>query len=377
MKIEFLNISKTFNKQTNAVNNLNMKIEDGEFVCLLGPSGCGKSTTMLMLAGIYKPSAGTIYFDNQPVNDVEPKDRQIGMVFQSYALYPHMTVLENIEFPLKQMKVPKRERSERAKEAAELVHLGQFLNRRPSELSGGQQQRVALARAIVKKPRLLLLDEPLSNLDARLKIEMREEIRRLQKELGITTVMVTHDQEEAMTMADRVAVMKEGRLVQYSTPMQLYNNPQSHFVAHFIGTPPMNILEGKLLGSDGQYRVQFEDRIIDFDADLAKLKMKDFQSDIYLGIRPHDLQLSENGDISFKGVVNLIEPLGHSTLVSIQVGNALVRCFAEPSFKSAPNTSVQLSARLGSIHLFDKASGQSLKYNDVIESHAETLSLWG
>src|ERR1700730_18678362 len=170
MKIELKHISKVFNKESNAVNDLNMQIEDGEFVCLLGPSGCGKSTTMLMLAGIYKPSDGEIYFDDQLVNDLEPKDRHIGMVFQSYALYPHMTVLENIEFPLKQLKVAKSERSKRAKEAAKLVHLEQFLNRKPSELSGGQQQRVALARAIVKKPRLLLLDEALSNLEARLKI---------------------------------------------------------------------------------------------------------------------------------------------------------------------------------------------------------------
>ncbi|MCG5026926.1 ABC transporter ATP-binding protein, partial [Anoxybacillus flavithermus] len=191
MKIELRNICKSFNKKTNTINNMNLTINDGEFVALLGPSGCGKSTTMLMIAGIYKPDRGEIYFDGQIVNDLEPKDRNIGMVFQSYALYPHMTVLDNIAFPLKQQKVPKEERIERAKRAAEMVQLEHLLGRKPSELSGGQQQRVALARAIVKRPKVLLLDEPMSNLDARLKIEMREEISRIQKELGITTILVT------------------------------------------------------------------------------------------------------------------------------------------------------------------------------------------
>jgi inositol-phosphate transport system ATP-binding protein len=330
---------------------------------------------MLMLAGIYKPSGGTIYFDNRPVNDIEPKDRQIGMVFQSYALYPHMTVLENIEFPLKQMKVSKTERSARAREAADLVHLGKFLNRKPSELSGGQQQRVALARAIVKKPRLLLLDEPLSNLDSRLKIEMREEIRRLQKELGITTVMVTHDQEEAMTMADRIAVMKEGRLIQYSTPNELYNHPHNHFVAHFIGTPPMNFLEGGLMMVDGQYRVQFEDKIIDLKAELPKFKLKESQKNVYLGIRPHDLSLMESGDVTLKGVVKHVEPLGYSTLVSVQVGNSLVRCFAQPKYKVGQGSTVELSAKIESIHLFDKASGQNLKQNVSVPEHTEQISM--
>jgi ABC-type sugar transport system ATPase subunit len=368
MRIELRNVRKTFNKQTNAVNDLNLRIEDGEFVCLLGPSGCGKSTTMLMLAGIYKPSGGTIYFDDQPVNDVEPKDRQIGMVFQSYALYPHMTVLENIEFPLKQMKIPKVERRVRAKEAAELVHLGRFLDRKPSELSGGQQQRVALARALVKKPRLLLLDEPLSNLDARLKIEMREEIRRLQKELGITTVMVTHDQEEAMTMADRVAVMKDGQLVQYSAPMELYNNPQNHFVAHFIGTPPMNFLEGKLIREEGLLRFQFDGQSICLKT--GKFHLQESQQDVFLGIRPHDVSLGEKGDIVFEGVVKLVEHLGHSTLIGVQTGNFLIRLFAQSGYKVELGTVVQLSASLESVHLFEKVSGKTLKPGITAPEHA-------
>jgi ABC-type sugar transport system ATPase subunit len=340
MKIELRNISKSFHKGSHVIENLHLKIEEGEMIALLGPSGCGKSTTMLMIAGIYKPTRGTILFDDQPVNDVEPKDRNIGMVFQSYALYPHMTVLENITFPLKQMKVPKEERIRLAKEAAEMVHLGGLLDRKPSQLSGGQQQRVALARAIVKKPQVLLLDEPLSNLDARLKIEMREEIRRLQKELGITTVMVTHDQEEAMTMADRVAVMKDGQVIQYSTPMDLYTNPTNYFVAQFIGTPPMNFLEG---------------------IEAANLRIPQQNRDMYIGIRPHDLKLGNQGDLSFDAVVNLIEPLGHSTLVSAKAGNTLLRFMVEPNQKVMVGERIQLSASLDAIHLFDKTTGQSLK----------------
>lgn len=342
MKIELKQVSKSFNKQTNAVDDLNLTIEDGEFVALLGPSGCGKSTTMLMLAGIYQPTGGMIYFDGQPVNTVEPKDRNIGMVFQSYALYPHMTVLENIMFPLKQMKVAKAERIARAQEAAEKVQLGHLVTRKPSELSGGQQQRVALARAIVKKPRLLLLDEPMSNLDARMKLEMREEIRRLQKELGITTVMVTHDQEEAMTIADRVAVMKDGRLIQYSTPMNLYNHAENLFVAQFIGTPPMNFIEGNLIRNGETYHFTEQ------------------KQSSCIGIRPYDLKLGDKGNLLFHGVISLVEPLGHSSLVSVKIGDALVRLFAEPNVKTERDTPVVCSANMESIRVFDKASGQSL-----------------
>lgn len=342
MKIEMQHVMKSFNKQTNAVDDLNMTIEDGEFVALLGPSGCGKSTTMLMLAGIYQPTGGMIYFDNEPVNMVEPKDRNIGMVFQSYALYPHMTVLENIMFPLKQMKVAKAERIVRAKEAAEQVQLGHLLARKPSELSGGQQQRVALARAIVKKPRLLLLDEPLSNLDARMKIEMREEIRNLQKEIGITTVMVTHDQEEAMTIADRVAVMKDGRLIQFSSPMELYNHATNLFVAQFIGTPPMNFLEGNLIKNGDNYHF-----------------MEQKQTSC-IGIRPYDLKLGDSGNLVFNGMISLVEPLGHSSLVSLKIGDALVRLFAEPNYQAERGTPIVCSTDIKSIAVFDKSTGQSL-----------------
>ncbi|MEK5326157.1 ABC transporter ATP-binding protein [Aeribacillus sp. FSL M8-0254] len=355
MKIELKNICKSFNKKTNTIDNLSLTIEDGEFVALLGPSGCGKSTTMLMIAGIYKPDSGEIYFDGQLVNDLEPKDRNIGMVFQSYALYPHMTVLDNIAFPLKQQKVPKEERIKRAKQAAEMVQLGHLLDRKPSELSGGQQQRVALARAIVKKPKVLLLDEPMSNLDARLKIEMREEISRIQKQLGITTILVTHDQEEAMTMADRIAVMKEGKIIQYSTPMELYKHPKDYFVAQFIGTPPMNFLKGKL----SNRRLHLQNMTIELDREF--LHFHGGETDVNVGIRPHDLKLGNSGDIRFKGTVNMVEPIGHSQIVNVKIGNEQVRFFVEPNTRMEYGREIEISADISAIHLFDAATGRSLK----------------
>ncbi|MGG5252657.1 ABC transporter ATP-binding protein [Neobacillus sp. SM06] len=363
MRIQLKNISKSFNKAANTIENMNLTIEDGEFIALLGPSGCGKSTTMLMIAGIYKPNSGELYFGDQLVNDLEPKDRSIGMVFQSYALYPHMTVLDNISFPLKQQKVSKEMRYERAKQAAEMVQLGHLLDRQPSQLSGGQQQRVALARAIVKQPKVLLLDEPLSNLDARLKIEMREEIARIHRELGITTILVTHDQEEAMTMADRIAVMKEGQIIQYSTPMELYNQPKDYFVAQFIGTPPMNFLKGTLNGNV----LQLQNKSVVLDSTILN-KVAD-QLEVRVGIRPYDLKQGNEGDLSFKGVVNLIEPIGHSKIVNVSIGQEQVRFFAEPTTLLQMGQEIELSAKISSIHLFNTETGESLK----IESEEKEL----
>ncbi|NNU88885.1 MULTISPECIES: ABC transporter ATP-binding protein [unclassified Geobacillus] len=355
MKIELRNICKSFNKKTNTIDNMNLTINDGEFVALLGPSGCGKSTTMLMIAGIYKPDRGEIYFDGQIVNDLEPKDRNIGMVFQSYALYPHMTVLDNIAFPLKQQKVPKEERIKRAKRAAEMVQLEHLLGRKPSELSGGQQQRVALARAIVKRPKVLLLDEPMSNLDARLKIEMREEISRIQRELGITTILVTHDQEEAMTMADRIAVMKEGQIIQYDTPMELYYNPKNYFIAQFIGTPPMNFLKGKLLNN----QLHLPNSTVELDCEFWEFNRK--ETEVHVGIRPYDLKLGKNGNVYIKGTVSMVELVGHSKMISVKVGNEQVRFFAEPNISIEYGSVIEISTQTSSIHLFDAVTGRSLK----------------
>ena len=251
--IEFRRINKKFGDVT-VIPEMNLKIDDGEFVSLLGPSGCGKSTTLFMLAGIYLPTDGELLFDGARVNEVEARDRNVGIVFQSYALYPHMTVAKNIAFPLRFQKTPEAEISRRVKEAAEMVRVNELLERRPEQLSGGQQQRVALARALVKNPTLLLLDEPLSNLDATLRLAMRTEIKALQERLQVTTVLVTHDQVEATTMADRIVCMCDGNIEQIGTPDDLYRRPASKFVAGFVGSPPINVFEGAVAESVGRVR---------------------------------------------------------------------------------------------------------------------------
>ena len=240
MYIELKNINKSFG-DFQASKDVNFAIEKGKLVGLLGPSGCGKSTTLFMLAGLNDPTSGHIYFGGKDVTKVAPEDREIGLVFQNYALYPHMTVADNIMFPLINRKVPKAEARERAQEMAKLVQLDHLMDRKPKALSGGQQQRVAIARALVKKPEVLLLDEPLSNLDAKLRVETREEIRRIQQEVGITTIFVTHDQEEAMSISDRIAVMEKGVVQQFEVPQKMYLNPGNLFVAQFLGTPQINI----------------------------------------------------------------------------------------------------------------------------------------
>ena len=248
-RIELSGIRKEWGEVV-AVEGMDLVIENGEFVAVLGPSGCGKSTTLFMLAGIYAPSAGDMRFDGALVNEVESKDRNVGIVFQSYALYPHMNVRENITFPLRFKKVPETEARRRVDAIADLVQVHDLLDRRPAEMSGGQQQRVALARALVKEPQLLLLDEPLSNLDATLRLSMRTEIKRLQRRLGVTTILVTHDQVEATTMADRIVCMSQGRIEQVATPVELYTRPASLFVASFVGAPPINLVAAR--AADGE-----------------------------------------------------------------------------------------------------------------------------
>ena len=245
MKVTLKNVTKKFGS-TVAVNNFSATFPDGHLICLLGPSGCGKSTVLNILCGILDVTSGQVFFDNEDVTSLSPEQRNIGMVFQNYALYPHLTVLENIAFPLEVQKVNKKIRIEKAKEIAKLVHVESLLHRYPGELSGGQQQRVAIARALIKNPKLLLMDEPLSNLDARLRLEMREEIRRIQIETGVTTIFVTHDQDEAMSISDSIILMKDGNLAQEGLCNDLYNQPNSKFVADFLGNPPINVVEGYL-----------------------------------------------------------------------------------------------------------------------------------
>ena len=323
MKVRIDNVTKTFG-QTTAVSNFSAELEDGHLICLLGPSGCGKSTLLNMLCGIIPVSQGQIFFDDKDVTKLPPDQRNIGMVFQNYALYPHMTVAENIAFPLEIQKVKRDERKARVEEIAKLVHVDNLLRRYPSELSGGQQQRVAIARAMVKKPQLLLMDEPLSNLDARLRLEMREEIRRIQKETGVTTVFVTHDQEEAMSISDSILLMKDGVLIQNGLCQELYVNPNCLFVAEFLGNPPAN----KIIQEDKILAIRPEAFTLDPNGTEAEIQFisemgKDqivtmtYLGNIVRAILNLD-QLEEELEDSSKGIKTNISLLGQKIKVSVK-----------------------------------------------------------
>ncbi len=301
-RIELENVSKSWDGVV-AVDGLDLDIGEGEFVAVLGPSGCGKSTTLLMLAGIYTPTSGTLRFDGARVNEVESRDRNVGIVFQSYALYPHMTVRQNIMFPLRFKKLPTAEAHRLAEESAALVHVDDLLERKPSQISGGQQQRVALARALVKRPQLLLLDEPLSNLDATLRLSMRAEIKRLQRALGVTTSLVTHDHVEATSMADRIVCMREGRVEQVGTADDLYARPANLFVAGFIGAPAINLIEGEAGGGG----VSVGDVMLACEV-VA-------QGAVTVGVRPEHLAFAEGG---LAGRIAQVEPMGRETLYLVE-----------------------------------------------------------
>jgi len=361
MEVRLKNLSKHFGK-VKAVNNFNLEINDGEFVALLGPSGCGKTTTLLMIAGIYKPTTGDIYFGEKIVNEVLPKDRKIGMVFQSYALYPHMTVLDNIVFPLKLQKTSRDERERRANEVAELVQIEELLDRKPAQLSGGQQQRVALCRALVKKPDILLLDEPLSNLDAKLRTLMRAELKRLQKRLGITTIFVTHDQVEAMTMSDKIALLQLGELQQYSSSDELYNRPENLFVAGFIGSPPMNLIDVFLEQAEEQFLLKNEYITVDIPSKIGKLiQSRSQDNEIVLGIRPEDIKIDHKK--GKEAEVYVIEPMGMQVLVTAKLGNLQIKVLTAPPFIKKMGENVKLHFNTNKIHLFDKNTERSLLLN--------------
>lgn len=299
------NVTKKFGNVI-AVNNLNLEIKDGEFMVLLGPSGCGKSTTLRMIAGLETPTEGEIWIGDQLVNDIDPTKRNVAMVFQSYALYPHMTVFGNIEFPLRMAGVPKQERIKKVKEVAEFLGIADLLDRKPSELSGGQQQRVALARALVREPQVFLLDEPLSNLDAKIRTQMRFELKRLLSyELGITTVYVTHDQVEAMTMADRIAVMNKGILQQVGTSDEIFYKPRNTFVATFVGSPPMNLIEGSVVEKEGKTLFETEYFSLQLPNDVPKAEKA------ILGFRPQHVEVSLSPKDGYvKGNLLGVEKLG-------------------------------------------------------------------
>lgn len=320
MKIQLEALTKEY-KDVKAVKDLSMVIDEGSLVCLLGPSGCGKSTTLAMIAGLEKPTSGQIYFNGEKVKDLDSEYRDIGMVFQDYALYPHMTVMDNIAFPLKMMKLKKSDRVKRVNEVARILKLEELLNRKPSKLSGGQQQRVAIARAIVKKPKILLLDEPLSNLDARLRLELRDEIRNLQRKLQITTIFVTHDQEEALSISDKILLLKDGVLQQYSTPKDMYMAPNNKFVAGFLGNPPMNFLKGnydygKIFMAVGEELEEIFSENITVSEEFKRENVN--SSTCTLGIRPEDL-IPCNENEGIEGEITSVQTLGKEVYIRFQV----------------------------------------------------------
>ncbi len=342
-RIELAGIRKEWGEVV-AVEDMDLVIEDGEFVAVLGPSGCGKSTTLFMLAGIYAPSAGHMRFDGALVNEVESRDRNVGIVFQSYALYPHMNVRQNIAFPLRFKKVSDAQARRRVEAIADLVQVRDLLDRRPAEMSGGQQQRVALARALVKEPQLLLLDEPLSNLDATLRLTMRTEIKRLQRRLGVTTILVTHDQIEATTMADRIVCMSKGRIEQVATPAELYARPASLFVAGFVGAPPINLLPGSVE----------RDEVVVNELRLRRVG-EPVAGDVILGVRPEHIRLDGQG---LAGRVDQVEPMGRETLYLVETPMGGVRALeGGAGVRFAVGDPVRIGFRPEDSVLFDRESG--------------------
>ena len=360
------NVKKSFGKNE-ILKGIDLHIRDGEFMVLLGPSGCGKSTLLRIIAGLEKVTSGEVYIGDRVVNQLSPGERDIAMVFQNYALYPHLTVKENLEFGLKVRKVPKDEIERKVKEVSEMLGLTELLNRYPRELSGGQRQRVAMGRAIVRRPKVFLFDEPLSNLDPSLRATVRVELSKLHQELKTTMIYVTHDQIEAMTLADRIAVMNDGVLQQVGSPDTLYNNPKNLFVARFIGSPSMNFIKGDMVEEGGE--LYFRAKGIKLKLIKGRVKLKD-RREVILGVRPHDFELIEEGrqnENILKLSIEVIEPIGWEYLLHCSIeGESIV--VELPSalgrrFKINDNIEVYISPE--KIYLFDKKSGESILKSEV------------
>ena len=353
--VEFQRVEKRFGT-TKVIHGVSFDIQDGEFMVLVGPSGCGKSTLLRMLAGLEEISGGSIAIDGRTVNDVDSKDRDIAMVFQSYALYPHMNVRDNMGFSLRLRKAPRHELDERVAKAARILNLEPYLDRYPRELSGGQRQRVAMGRAIVRDPKVFLFDEPLSNLDAKLRVQMRSEIKALHQRLRTTTVYVTHDQIEAMTMADRIVVMHDGVIEQIGTPLELYDRPDNLFVAQFIGSPAMNIVQGTLRRTNGSAHVETADGV---RWPLGAGAGADGQPVTY-GVRPDHLELARNAERGVPGEIIVVEPTGSETELVVKIGDAQVVVEAHGRATVSPGDKVTFAVNPSNVHLFDQKSGQRL-----------------
>jgi multiple sugar transport system ATP-binding protein len=349
MDVRYDGVSKSFDA-TEALAPLDLHVPAGAFLALLGPSGCGKTTALRLLAGLETPSSGRLFIGSRDVTHAPPKSRDVAMVFQSYALYPHLKVFQNIAYPLRVRKVPQAEQARQVTEVAALLGLEELLERRPRQLSGGQRQRVALARAIIRHPRVFLMDEPLSNLDAQLRLQMRAEIKRLQRELDVTTLYVTHDQVEAMTMADLVAVMDRGRLQQLAAPAELYARPANLFVARFCGSPPMNALSGAVAGG----RFEHASGSVGLDA-------VEHRGGATLGFRPEHAELAgPDAAGTFGGEIYVVEPLGNETLVTVDLGGTLVNVRERADFTATIGSRCSVRPLPEHLHLFDEATGEAL-----------------
>ena len=349
-----------------AVQQFSLEIADKEFIVLVGPSGCGKSTTLRMIAGLEDITSGELWIGDKLMNDVEPKDRDIAMVFQNYALYPHMTVYENMAFSLKLKKVPKDEIDRKVRQAAEILDITQYLDRKPKALSGGQRQRVAIGRAIVRDPAVFLMDEPLSNLDAKLRIDMRAELQRLHKELGTTIIYVTHDQTEALTMSTKIAIFKEGVIIQVDHPLELYNNPVNLYVADFIGNPSINFADGKAeVGPDGMTVTSPLGKMVFPKKDLTDMLPKEKSFDAVLGIRPEQIAINttRQSPSDIEAHIYTSMPAGSETLVTVKVGGVSLVIKALGITHYNPDQVVYLSIDLNKINVFDKKSTKLIKYS--------------
>jgi multiple sugar transport system ATP-binding protein len=360
-KVILENIRKSFGA-VKAVDGVSLEIADREFLTLLGPSGCGKTTTLRLVAGLEELTEGNVYIGDKLVNDVAPKERNIAMVFQTYALYPHMNVFDNIAFPLKIRHMEKSEIQKRVKEAAETLEIGNLLKRKPKELSGGQRQRVALGRAIVRKPAVFLMDEPLSNLDAKLRVYMRAELKRLQKRLDTTLIYVTHDQVEAMTMSDRIAIMNEGRLQQVDNPTNIYFNPTKLWVAGFIGSPPMNFFDCTLVEKEGRGVLDVTEFQVPLSTEnLAAIRKSASTSDLVLGVRPEDMTVTKHSvPNGIQAKIYVTEPIGDSVIVDARIGRTLTKAKAPPSFEAKLDDTVYLTFDTQRMHVFDKKTGDTI-----------------
>jgi multiple sugar transport system ATP-binding protein len=360
--VTFDHVYKRFGEVT-AVDDLNLDIRDGEFMVLVGPSGCGKTTSLRMIAGLEEISDGTLKIGDKVVNDVAPKDRDIAMVFQSYALYPHMTVRDNLAFGLKLRKVSKSEIDRRVNEAAGILSLEKLLTRKPKELSGGQRQRVALGRAIVREPAVFLMDEPLSNLDAKLRVQTRAEIARLHQRLGTTNVYVTHDQVEAMTMGQRIAVMSEAKLQQVGTPQELYDRPENRFVAGFIGSPAMNFIDVELDGGGETATLRAQDVAIPLPSQFRDAAGPTTGRKLILGVRPEHIELDGTGAGSggrIDSTADVVEYLGNEELIHASVGELDLVALMSSDHRIRPGDTLTLTVNPAKLHLFDPESNQAL-----------------